>query len=371
MIALSRSEFPRTLAAIEEGVSQEVAPGFVVGLWEKCVPHQIQVTAAGNRRILPSSLPMGVESVFDLASISKVIATATLAAVLVERRWLSWDTPVSALIDQYPYPEIRIKHLLSHTAGFTAWEPFWQKLRERFAPHPLNAVSVLARQRVMRELVFSVRPVHPSEVIAVYSDLSFLTLGFALEEATGLSLDQAVMRNVWIPMGITGAHYRGTRKDDERIVATENCPWRGTVLQGQVHDDNCWAMGGYGGHAGVFGSVRDVLYFAKRLVEGFLSPEVMTRIWSRTSLPKGCDRTMGWDTPSGDHPASGPLFSRHSIGHLGFTGTSLWIDPEAELAVALLSNRVHPTRENIKIREFRPKLHEAIRLDIKHRKSRT
>lgn len=185
-----------------------------------------------------------------------------------------------------------------------------------------------------------------------------------------MSLDRAVEDLVWRPMGVKGAYYRKVDRSplegrEERVAATENCPWRGAVIQGQVHDDNCWAMGGVAGHAGAFGTVMDVLRFASRWCTGFFVAETVSRAWTRVVAPTGCSRTLGWDTPSGESPSVGRLFSQRSVGHLGFTGTSLWIDPDAELAVTLLSNRVHPSRDNIAIRAFRPKIHEAIRADLR------
>ncbi len=369
---LSKADFPNTWAVLEAGVSEGVAPGFVAGLWQRQAPDEISIAACGQRRILPTPQPMLAETVFDLASLTKVFATAPLAAALVDRGWLSWDTPVAALLPDYPFPNIEIRHLLSHTAGLVAWQPLWENLWKRYAPTSLLEISVQQRQQAMRELVYSVPVQAAPDEQCVYSDLSFLVLGFALEELTRLPLDEAVKKWVWSPMGIQGAKFHHTHLRNfrpgmqgirEEYAATENCPHRGGVLQGQVHDDNCWAMGGFAGHAGAFGQARDVLQFVRELFSGFLSPQTLDFMWTRVARPSGCERTPGWDTPSGISSA-GTKFSGTTVGHLGFTGTSLWIDLEAELAVTLLSNRVHPSRENIKIREFRPKFHDAIRLDL-------
>ncbi len=366
---LSQAQFPQTWAALHSGLEEGVAPGFVVGLWQKKTPHQIMLGSLGKSRVLPSSLPMTVHTVFDLASLSKIIGTSALAAVLVQRGWVNWETPVSAVLPEFQFPKILLRHLLSHTAGYDAWQPFWERIRAGFPFSPLFKVPVSERQKLMRELIFDISPSFQVDEKAIYSDISFLMLGFVLEELTQMPLDQAVKNFVWNPMGLESLSYRRVTHSPEekvnpKIAATENCPWRGAVLQGQVHDDNCWAMGGYGGHAGVFGTARDVLFFAKRCMEGFFSADVLSHLWSRAPLPIDCSRTLGWDTPSGATPSAGKYFSKNSVGHLGFTGTSLWIDLDAELAVTLLTNRVHPTRENHKIQAFRPKLHEAIRLDL-------
>ncbi|MGZ3688485.1 MAG: serine hydrolase domain-containing protein, partial [Bdellovibrionota bacterium] len=250
-----------------------------------------------------------------------------------------------------------------------AWQPFWEKLRERFVPRFVHEVAIEERQRVMRELIFAVKPEAKPGEKAVYSDISFLLLGFALEEITKLPLDHAVTEMVLKPMGLATAYYRRVNQSatsgvDERVAATEQCPWRGAVIQGQVHDDNCWAMGGYAGHAGVFGAAADVLTFARRLYGGFLTRETLARCWTRVDRPPGCERTLGWDTPSPQGSMVGPDFSPNSVGHWGFAGTSLWIDRDAELAVTILTNRVHPSRENNLIRGFRPTLHSALRREL-------
>jgi CubicO group peptidase (beta-lactamase class C family) len=367
--------FATALEAMRAGVAEGVAPGMVAGLWDVREPGAIHVAAAGKRRVFPPqlpALPMLPETVFDLASLTKIMATATLAATLVDRRWISWNTPLGAILPQANHPGVELRHLMSHTAGFIAWEPLWERMRAKFGDVPLPHIPVAERQRAMREIVLALKPEVAPDERALYSDIDFLLLGFALEEVAGLPLDGAVRRFVWEPMGLETAFFahvdddpvRGRRED---VAATEESAWRGGMLQGQVHDDNCWSMGGYAGHAGAFGTVRDVLQFARALYPGlsgqagFLSKETLHAVWTRVPLPPGCSRTLGWDTPSGDEPSAGRYFSKKSVGHLGYTGTSLWIDPEAGLAVALLTNRVHPTRDNNLIRAFRSKFHDALR----------
>lgn len=312
---------------------------------------------------------MQVDTVFDLASVTKVFATATLAAVLVERGWIRWDQPIRSIFPEHPSRGITLAHLLSHTSGLPWWAPYWERIRARFEPSPLYEVPFAERQAEMRRLVLATAPEHAPGERAVYSDVSFLLLGFALEEIVGMPLDRAVRELVWEPMGVEGAFYRRVTRSPETdrqgfVAATEDSAWRGGVLQGQVHDDNCWSMGGVAAHAGAFAAVRDVLHFAQRLLGGFLSPRILRAAWSRVPSPPGCERTLGWDTPSGDNPSASRLSSPGTVGHLGFTGTSLWIDPKAGLAVTLLTNRVHPTRDNVRIRDFRPRFHEALRWDI-------
>jgi len=364
---LPKSTFPRTWDFIRAGVEEGVAPGIVAGFAEASRPGEIYVAHFGKRRIFPTVEVLHAETIFDLASLSKVIATTALVAALVDRGWLDFETPVSAFFPNYfPGKKIQIKHLLSHTAGFVAVLPFFEMLEIEFKPSTLTQVSVEQRQKKMRELVFKIAPETQPGERTLYSDISFLILGFVLESLTGKPLDQAVQTYVWNPMGARGFAYHRVTKDAEQgridgIAATEDSAWRGGVLQGQVHDDNTWAMGGYAGQAGVFGSIRDVLFFASRLLNGYFSTTTTRAMWTRFS--PNSSRTLGWDTPSGPE-TSARGFSPNAVGHLGYTGTSLWIEPERGLSVALLTNRVHPSRENWKIKEFRPKFHEILRAEI-------
>lgn len=374
---LSRESFPRTWKVLDQALTQRVAPGFVVGIWSRSAGREeAWVGACGVRRFSSSEtdqsrFAMSVDTTFDLASVSKVFATASLCAALVDRGWLRWELPLRALVPEFRDSRVLLAHLLSHTAGLPAWRPLWEELRAKLSVRSgaeLAKIPVALRQRAMRRLVVAVEPEAQPGERAVYSDISFLLLGFALEEAVKMPLDRAVSELLWKPMGIRGAYYRRTDSRvlkepvHEEVAATEDDPWRGGVLQGQVHDENCWSMGGYGGHAGAFGRAQDVLRLASRWMTGYFSERVTREAWSR-------DRTLGWDMPSGPTPSAGSRFSASSVGHLGYTGTSLWLDPPAGVAVTILSNRVHPTRANSGIRAFRPEIHDAIRDDLSVRSS--
>ena len=365
--------FPDTARLLARGVAEGVAPGFVAGVWRagsSMGPSgEAWIGAAGSRRSHAGAQPMETATVFDLASLTKLF-TATLTASLIDRGWLRWELPLAEIFPDYAHRAIRLDHLLSHTAGFIAWQPFWETLRLRWAPRAVWEVAVAERQRAMRELVFAVAPEVAPATRALYSDVSMLLLGFVLEEVLKLPLDRAITDFVFSPMSLPKAYFhRITRRADQdvhpEVAATEDSEWRGGVLQGQVHDDNTWAMGGYAGHAGAFGTAESVLEFARHLMAcRFLKPETLARMWARAPEPAGCARTYGWDTPSGSEPAASRAFSPRSVGHLGFTGTSLWIDPDAGIAVALLSNRVHPSRDNNLIRAFRPLFHQTLRDEL-------
>jgi CubicO group peptidase (beta-lactamase class C family) len=356
-LELSRDRFPRTREVLESALAEKRVPGLVAGFWSVRAPSQFWQLALGEK--------IQAETIFDLASLTKALGTATLAALLVDRKWIDWETPVQSILADFKFPEIRLRHLLAHTAGFSAWAPIWEMLRDEFAPQPLETVRIEKRQQAARKRVFAISPEAAPDQRALYSDISFLILGFALEEVTRLPLDQAIEKWVWKPMGAEGLYFHRVRKRgelDPRVAPTEESAWRRGLLQGQVHDDNAWAMGGYAGHAGAFGRVRDVIQVVKKLHEGFLTAATLQAAWDRVALPSGCSRTLGWDTPEGSE-TSARGFSARSVGHLGFTGTSLWIDRDAGVAATLLTNRVLLGRENHGIRVLRPKFHEALRSD--------
>lgn len=364
---MTPDRFPLTVEVVLSGLKEGVAPGIVGGVWSIRKPDQFEVIGLGQRRKIPFEQVLSPETTFDLASLTKVMATAALTALLVDRRWLQWDTPLCAILPKFSSKDVTVSHLLSHSAGFVAWKPLWENLRGKFQPRDLSSISIEYRQAVMRDLILKIEPEVPPGERCVYSDISFLLLGFALEEVTQMPLDRAVQEWVWKPLGLKSMFFRRVTQNVEAarlesVAATENCPWRGGVLQGQVHDDNCWAMGGYGGHAGAFGKIRDIFHFVRGLmVEGFLTPSTLEHCWTPAKL----GRTLGgWDLPSETGSSAGHFFSKRSVGHLGFTGTSLWVDLDAGIAVVLLTNRVHPSRENALIREFRPKFHDAIRKDL-------
>jgi CubicO group peptidase (beta-lactamase class C family) len=373
--------FPEAQATLEAGLREGAFPGVVAGVWTALDPDRFHYAWGGARRLQLKGLsrqPMERDTIFDLASVTKVFGTAALAMALIERGWIRWDTPVRALIPDFKNERITLRMLAAHTSGLPAWSPFFEFVRDYFDGDDLDTIHVSDRQAAMREICASLDLERAPETKAVYSDVGFLLLGFALETATGLPLDQAVKRFVWTPMGLyeeaekrgeAGPFYVRTTKAafrarDERCAATEDSKWRGAILQGQVHDDNCWAMGGYGGHAGAFSTAGDLLAFGKKLLEGEFSEPTMREAWTRVAKPADCDRTPGWDTPSGEVPAFGRLFSPRSIGHNGFTGTSIWIDPDQRTVVTLLTNRVHPSRDNNLQRPFRGRFHDALARDL-------
>lgn len=341
--------FPKTAALLEEAVHQGVFPSYSVGIFDGDANW---FSAAG----------CGVESLFDLASLTKVLCTTTVTALAEQKDLLSIDEPVKNHFPAFPSSEVKVSHLLSHTSGL----PAWLDLHTRYRGEPPD----VARDHYERDILAS----WSSEGFGkqtLYSDLGFMLLGWLLEKRTKAPLDALFQEWIAVPLKLKSLQFLPASPD---VAPTENCPWRGHVLRGEVHDDNCYVLGGVAGHAGLFGNVSDVLQEARLWLDAYwgkrspLKPEITRKYW--TVRPQGGEagtdapRPLGWDAPSTDTPSCGRYFSPLSRGHLGFTGTSLWIDPEASLVVVLLTNRVHPTRENEKIKAFRPVFHDSVRGEL-------
>jgi serine-type D-Ala-D-Ala carboxypeptidase len=321
-------------AAIEAGTSTDV-------IWQAAFGHLTFDDGAPETTL---------DTVFDLASLTKVIATTSAAMRAVSFRQLDLETPLGHLLpDWQPRADagITLRHLLDHSSGLPAHARLWHQAAGR--AEYLRALSALAVER-------------PAGAAAVYSDPGFILLGFALEARERAPLD--VMTAEWLDDITDDLRFLPPSSWRRRTAPTEVDPWRERLLVGEVHDENAAALGGVAGHAGLFGTAPAVGAFARLVLQSFrqstalASPEVMRRFASRTGVP-GSSRALGWDTML---PTSscGRLFSSTAIGHTGFTGTSLWIDHERDLYVVLLSNRVHPSRANDAFVALRPLVHDAV-----------
>jgi len=329
------------------------------------------VAWVGRRRVEPSPLILERETVFDWASLTKPLCTAPLIWRAVQRGWLAEDTCLNAVLTDAPsaWGAIRIGHLLSHSAGFRAWAPVWQELQKKWGS-ALPGAPIRERQSMLRALVMRETLEAAPGQRTLYSDFSFLLLGFVLEQLHGESLSEIWDRE----MGESGATFksvlrsgRDSQPSDLQCAATENSPWRGGWLQGEVHDENCWSMGGYAGHAGLFGGMTDLITVTRRIFDSrYLDPRLRARMLGQVLGPEGPARTLGWDIPSGPDSSVGPTLAarRGVVGHLGFTGTSLWVDQESGWAFSALTNRVHFGREHVGIRSFRPRIHDAMAQDV-------
>jgi len=313
--------------------------------------------------------PRRVDTLFDLASLTKVLATTAVAMQLAAQGRLDPDDRASRWLPELDRPQtrsMRMVHLLAHCSGLPAWLPLFRH------PQVLQA-SPTRRKSIIRRLVASTPLSHPVGRETVYSDLGFILLEWAIERCGGEPLDRLARRMVFAPLGLGRTRFIRSNRSGlvERLrrrwpfAATERCPWRKRRLLAEVHDDNCHAMGGVAGHAGLFSTAHDIHLIARELVAAYhggsslFDRQVVRRFLLRRPRP-AATRVLGWDTPSARGASSGRFFGRRSVGHLGFTGTSLWIDLERPLWIVLLTNRVHRGREPNPMPVLRPRLHDAV-----------
>ena len=295
--------------------------------------------------------PATLDTLFDLASLTKILSTTTLMMSSVDRRKVRLTDPVSRWMREWRGVDretVTVEDLMTHSSGLTAHLPFFRDHRGR-----------VEFERAICTMPLEYRPRSGS----LYSDLGFILMGFILADIAGAELDslfaQIVDRQGWGEIA-----FRPSGDMRARAAPTELDRWRGRLLAGEVHDENAWALGGVAGHAGLFGTAPAVGRFARTLLHQFRggAPLVRSgtfdRFVSRSGVPDS-SRALGWDTMVATS-SCGTRMSPRAIGHTGFTGTSLWIDPETDVYVVLLTNRVHPSRDNNMILDVRPTLHDAV-----------
>ena len=323
------------LRLLEKASTEGIFSGAVLHIEDLAGDGSLGAWAVGRVSSQPPGPAVRLDTLFDLASLTKLFSvTATLR--LVDRGLLTLDT--------------RLRQLLEHRSGLPAWQPYFDR--------PGDVLSEALAEP----------PMHPAGSTHVYSDVGFLHLLDLLQHRTGVGIEEIIRDEVTGPLGLVSTSYREVGGGppgvlDDRICATEQCPRRG-FLVGEVSDGNTWAMGGRSTHAGLFAPASDLAKFARGWWDapetGFLSAELRDAAWGEP--PEPGTHVLGWDTVA-DPPAVssvGGKLSRRSRGHLGFTGTSLWIDPERAVAVILLTNRVHPSREDDRIKGLRPLVHDAV-----------
>lgn len=319
--------------------------------------------AFGLSRLSPKRV-MTKDTVFDLASLTKPLATAGSLMVLCDQKKLALDQTLEEVIPDFSETDKRdvtLRQLASHVSGLPDYRPYHQALRHLAPPEAMAQLKILLAAEPL---------VNPPGAVALYSDVGFMVLQWVIETVSQTSLDQFVQASVYTPLGLDGLFFNGlgagrVRRDCD-YAATEACPWRKKVLEGEVHDDNAYVLGGVGGHAGLFGSAEAVFGLLDHLDmvhAGRTASNVFTRETVRMFFRRQSEVgtwALGFDTPSRPKSSSGRYFSDHSVGHLGFTGTSFWMDLEMGVIVILLTNRVHPSRAVDKIKAFRPMLHDAV-----------
>jgi len=363
---LQLDKFRQSLTELlDKGVADGVYPGAVLLVAQK--GNVIFFQEVGYRSIIPQVLPMRKNTIFDLASLTKPLAAALALMRLIGDNRVELDQTLSELIKtDLPKDKkaLTLRSILSHCAGFRDWRPFYLDLI-KYSPDK--------RKKALREMIMA-EPLHyPQGTKSVYSDLGFMVLEWVVESLTGETMREFVHRNFYTPMGLARTYlYEGVPPfQAEEFAATEDCPWRKRIMRGEVHDENAYAAGGYSGHAGLFGTAEEIFVITEMLMENYLgkscdyfSPGITSEFFRKQGIVKGSTWALGWDTPSLENSSAGKYCSAKTIGHLGFTGTSLWIDLEREITVVFLTNRIHPNRGNLRIRKFRPILHDLIFKDI-------
>lgn len=362
------------LLLLREACSRRVFPGAMV-----CASRNGAVRydhAIGAATLFPIPLPLVSQAIFDVASLTKPVATTAAIMLLVDSGELELDVPISDYIPamrEAKYPQMTIRHLLAHASGLPAHICFYEELeeeRQKGTAPPIGTESVdwvIERIAALEDCV-------PPETQTVYSDLGFILLGRMIEHIAEQPLEVFCREQIFLPLGMEDTFFLPLYDEDARkkmlkgrqIVVTEQCPWRGRLLSGEVHDDNCYSMGGVAGHAGLFSTASDLHRFGYTLlqcskgVSSFFSPAVIQEFWRIQDCVPHSTRTLGWDTRSPENSQAGAFFSMNTVGHLGFTGCSLWIDRDEDIVAVLLTNRVHPQRDNAAIKEFRPLLHDTL-----------
>lgn len=306
---------------------------------------------------------------YDLASLTKIIFTVSVFMQLEDEGRIKVKDFVSSFLQWWPHKSVRIEQVLSHTAGLPWWAPFHKELNLK--------KTILARREDLRKKISRIertgkglRSPGGRAIKAVYSDIDFILLGFLLEEVLESSLIEIWGSLTWREFA-SGLHFNVNNKPKYKrssYAPTEKCPWRKKILQGEVHDDNTWSFGGVSSHAGLFGSIDDVAQYGLLLRQAYrnkkgselASHKTVRHFTHRAILRNQGDWALGFVMPTRGAASCGKYFHSSSFGHTGFTGTSLWYDPTRDLLVTILSNRVHPTRENTRYVQFRPKIHDWI-----------
>jgi beta-N-acetylhexosaminidase len=336
---------------VDTTLAEKAYPGGVVAVGKDGA--LVHLRAVGKLSYDADAAPVTNDTIYDLASLTKVVVTTTMAMMMVDEKLLDLDKPVRAFLPRFrggAKDAVTVRQLLTHSSGIDWWAPLYKELESRPAYVERIQKMDLAYEPGTKSL---------------YSDLGLLLLGEVLERVAGESIDAFARRRILGPLGMKDTQYKPPPALLPRIAPTENDPWRGRVVRGEVHDENAHAMGGIAPHAGLFGTAPDLARFAQMLVNGgvydnrrFVSRETLEAFTRKAGVP-GSSRALGWDTPDGSNSA-GSLLSARAFGHTGFTGTSMWIDPERRLFVILLTNRVHPTRENNAIRAVRRSVADAV-----------
>jgi len=343
--------FHAAFHVLDQAIAARAFPGcaLAITLRGELIAHH----ALGRFTYDPAAPPITPGTIFDLASVSKAIATTTMAMILYERGLLDLETPVTAIVPEFATADDRrrdvtLRMLLAHSSGLPAYEKLFLRAKTRDDLLAAALTTDLTADPGVR---------------AEYSDIGFIILGAALERLADEALDTFCQREIFGPLGMAHTTFNPANAWKDRIAPAADDPtFRHRIIQGEVQDENAGVLGGIAGHAGLFATADDTAIFAHALLNGgrpILRPDTIEFFTRRETAPAGTSRTLGWDTPSSPSQ-SGKYFGPRSYGHLGYTGTSLWIDPDRQLSITLLTNRTWPDCRNQAIKQVRPVFHNAV-----------
>ena len=343
--------FQRAFRVLQDAIKDRAFPAAAVAVTH--CGRMVALEAFGHFTFEPDAPLVASDSVFDLASVSKVIATTTMAMILYDRRLLDLQLPVVNIVPEFSGQdarrrEITFSQLLAHSSGLPAYEKLFLKARTK--------ADLLAA-------AFSVPLANNPGAKSEYSDIGFIILGVALERLAGKPIDRFCQQEVFENLAMQQTAFNPASARRNKIVPTaDDRSFRHRIIQGEVQDENASVLGGVAGHAGLFANPTDVATFANALLAGgqrMVRSETIALFTRRQSSPPHTSRALGWDTPS-TPSQSGKYFSATSYGHLGYTGTSLWIDPQRQVSITLLTNRTWPDCGNRAIKTVRPAFHDAV-----------
>jgi CubicO group peptidase (beta-lactamase class C family) len=321
-------------------------PGAVVAVGYR---NGVVLLAAVGHYGADDKRPVTPETIYDLASLTKVIGLTTAAMMLVDSDKLDLDAPVQRYVPAFQganKERVTIRHLLTHSSGLPAWRPLYAEAKTREEALALVDTTALLRQ--------------PGDTF-IYSDLGAIALTQTVEAITGQRLNDFLDARLFEPLGMTSTKFLPPEGWRSRIAPTENdTVFRHRLLRGEVHDENAGRLGGVSGHAGLFSNAPDLARFATwllrvRTIDSLRAPEFT----HRQGMPPGSSRALGWDTPS-ELSSAGTKMGPNAFGHTGFTGTSIWFDPDRSVFIILLTNRVNPTRANTKILQVRRRVADLV-----------
>ncbi len=334
--------------------------------------------AAGARSIVPSETELRVNTVYDVASLTKALVTTTLIMRLIDSGKVELDRRLSRIFQTFGTfgkERITVRNLLAHCSGLPAYVPFYKQIAKADSGEKAGIMRCRGALEMVYHDIYRLPLEHEPGTISKYSDVGFILLGHLIEVGSGgRHLDKVAAEQLFAPLKLRSTGFvelsritrRGVAPITDVIAPTSECPWRRKLVWGEVQDENAWAMGGVAGHAGLFSTAEDVHAIARELINCYhgrgslVSKDVARLFWTKDGTVEDSTWALGWDTPSPEGSSSGHHFGANAVGHLGYTGCSLWIDPERELEIILLTNRVHPSVDNNLIKEFRPQIHDLV-----------